>query len=183
MSTLAAQQRDLLALIKDRPVAVQDPYARSLIGSERVALVRTVAVRWRAYQIEAQCRYTSRLLKRLGSFDSRVARYFSEFRSSPHVDELSAEFLREQGRAPEPLVRAVATSELALIRAPLEEFDMVETCWDRNPDLVFRALDRFEELPPREDTQYLLRVAPGSANFLQCWRLSPERAVAAELTG
>jgi hypothetical protein len=172
MSALARQQRELLALVKGRTQAFEDPYVRRVMVSHRLTVVRTIAIRWRMYQIEAQCRYTSRLCKRLGIFESRVERHFSEFDSSPHIDELSAQFLNAQSDAVEPLVRAVAATELALLRARAGQSDVVETRWDRNPDLVFRALENFEQIPPSEDANYLLRIACDLPNFLECLRLS-----------
>ena len=44
-------------------------------------------------QPEAQCRYTTRLLKRFASFDLLVADYFDHNKTSPFVEELSVGFL------------------------------------------------------------------------------------------
>lgn len=171
MSGLGGQQRELLALIKGRSLVCEDPYVRRVEGSHRLAVVRTIATRWRMYQIEAQCRYTSRLLKRLGSFEARVARHFSKFDCSPQIDELSAQFLAAEAAAKEPLVRAVASTELALLRARMGESGVTDTHWDRNPDLVFRALEAFEQMPASEATHYLLRVGRDLPNFLECVRV------------
>ena len=83
MTHLERQQRGLLNLIKNRGVSPDDPYLVHVAGSRELALVREIAVWWRAFQIEGQCRFTSRLLKRYQCFDTVVANYFNNNSTSP----------------------------------------------------------------------------------------------------
>ena len=95
----------LLALIKGRGAPPDDPYLQRVAGSRELAMVREIALWWRTFQLEAQCRFTSRLLKRLGSFQALVAAYFDNNATSPFVEELSLGFLRDATdarRSPSP---------------------------------------------------------------------------------
>jgi len=61
MTQLEQQQRGLLNLIKNRGLPTDDVYLRQIAGSRELAMVREIAVWWRAFQIEDQCHFTSRL--------------------------------------------------------------------------------------------------------------------------
>ncbi len=83
MTQLEAHQRGLLDLIKSRGDPSDDPYLRRVAGSRELAMIREIAVWWRALQLETQCYFTSRLLKRLGCFDELIVTYFKRNATSP----------------------------------------------------------------------------------------------------
>ena len=131
MTGLELQQRGLLALIKGRGAPPGDPYLQRMAGSRELAMIREIALWWRTFQLEAQCRFTSRLLKRLGTFPSLVAAYFDKNATSPFVEELSLGFLRTLRTHDDPLVRAVSQFEsgfckrAAAAMSPLKSFGTV----------------------------------------------------------
>jgi hypothetical protein len=171
MSTLELQQRGLLALIKNRSGVPDDPYLRLVAQSRGLVMMRGIALWWRAFALEAQCRLTTRLLKRLGCFDALVASYFDHNPTSPFVEELSADFLDALQDHADPLVRAVARFEQALLALRAGSADTFEILWDRDPERVAQALATGGELPPPEpDSRYRLRVAGNLPGMMACER-------------
>ena len=161
MTLLERHQRGVLALIKNRDIPISDSYLERVAGSPGLAMLREIAIWWRALQLEAQCRFTSRLLKRLSRFDEMVLAYFNNNPSSPFIEELSRDFLDWLKSDRESLVRAVSQFELAFIQARAGASNSVEIEWDRHPDLVILALDTGSELPA-EDTQFTYQMQVGS---------------------
>src|SRR4029077_19610877 len=93
MNALERQQRGLLALLKNRGGIPDDPYLARVANSRELAMMRGITLWWRTLTLQMQCRFTPRLLKRLGCFDALVAGYFDRNAASPFVEELSAGFL------------------------------------------------------------------------------------------
>jgi hypothetical protein len=171
MMTLEAQQRGLLDLVKNRVASPTDPYLRRVEGSTQLAMVREIALWWRLFALEAQCRFTSRLLKRCGLFREVVAFYFDNNPTSTFVEELSLDFLDSLRAHPDPLLRAVSQSERALLQCKAGFGDPVEVLWDRHPDRVFQALETGSELPPAEaDSIYRLRIDRDLRGMVACTR-------------
>ncbi|MFZ0518349.1 MAG: hypothetical protein WBG23_11105 [Acidobacteriaceae bacterium] len=171
MMTLEAQQRGLLDLIKNRGASPADPYLRQVEGSPQLAMVREIALWWRMFALEAQCRFTSRLLQRSGVFQKTVAMYFDNHPTSPFVEELSSDFLHSLRAHPDPLLRAVSQSERALLQCKAGSNDAVEIIWDRHPDRVFQALEDGSELPPVEaEGIYRLRIDRELRGLVACIR-------------
>jgi hypothetical protein len=160
MTQLERQQRGLLALIKNQDVIIDDPYLGEVAGSLGLAMLREIAIWWRALQLEAQCRFTSRLLKRLGCFDAMVSTYFNCHPTSPFIEELSRSFLCSLHPHPDPLIRSVSQFEWAFMQARTGSAKSFEVPWDRHPDLVIVALDTGSELPA-EDGEYRYRMRIG----------------------
>lgn len=150
MTSLEQQQRGLLAIIKHRPVATDaDPWLARVEGSREAALLSEIALWWRRFQIESQCRYTSRLLKRLGCYEAEVQRYFESNATSPYIEKMTTCFLRSLNKHPNALVKSVARFELACLNLD-ESVKRSRIIWDRNPDLTFRALEQRTDLPEAE---------------------------------
>jgi hypothetical protein len=172
MLTLEQQQRGLLALIRHRPTPVDlnsDPWLEEVASSAGLKMVHAIALWWQRFQIEWQCRYTSRMMKRLGCFDSYLADYFRE-RSAPRsIEELSVQFLASLEDHDDPILRAVARLELACIQSNREQTTTIY--WDRNPNQVMDALDRFAELPaPEPNVRYILRMGADLPGGVTCKR-------------
>jgi len=171
MLTLEAHQRGLLDLVKKRGASPVDPYLRQVEGSPQLAMVREIALWWRVFALEAQCRFTSRLLKRLGIFHETVAFYFDNNPTSPFVEELSVDFLHSLGAHRDPLLRAVSQSERALLECKAGCGSAVEILWDRHPDRVFQALENGSQLPPAEPrVVYRLRIDLNLPGWVACSR-------------
>jgi hypothetical protein len=171
MTPLELQQRGLLALIKGREASADDAYLRCVAGSPELALVREIALWWRAFQLTAQCRFTSRLLKRLGCFDALVAAYFNDNPTSPFIEELGRHFLASLGMHSDPLVRSVAQFERAFLDARAGSPQSFEVLWDRHPDFVIRALEEGAELPaPEPEFCYRMQIARRLPGMFLCTR-------------
>jgi hypothetical protein len=171
MNQLEAQQRGLLDLIKGRGPTPDDPYLQMVEGSRELAMMREIAIWWRKYQLEAQCRLTSRLLKRLNCFEGLVTTYFNNHATSPFVEELSHGFLNFLNGHDDGLVRTVARFEDALLQIRSGSAATFEVLWDRHPDHVFLALENGSELPaPENDCQYRMLLAADLPQMVSCTR-------------
>lgn len=171
MKELERQQRGLLDLVKGRGASPQDPYLKRVNGSRELAMVREIAIWWRTFQLESQCRLTSRLLKRLNCFDGLVAEYFNNNATSPFVEELSLGFLDFLMKHDDELVRTVAQFERTVLLIRSGVGGVFEFIWDRHPDAVFLALANGSELPaPETDYFYRMRIASNQAEAVSCTR-------------
>jgi hypothetical protein len=160
MTQLELQQRGLLDLIKGRGSPPAEPYLRSVASSKGLCMIREIAVWWRAFQIETQCYFTSRLLKSYVRFDSLITAYFRGNATSPFVEELSRGFLLWLQADKDSLVRSVTQFEYAFLEVRGKSDMVFEVLWDRNPDEVFQALEERRELPKR-DSKYAYRMRVG----------------------
>lgn len=173
MTPLELQQRGLLDLVKNRGAPPDDPYLRRVAGSRGLAMVREIAVWWRAFQLEGQCRFTSRLLKRMACFDALVTKYFNNNATSPFIEELGHDFLNSLRMHDDRLIRAVSQFEYAFLEVRAGSAETFEIVWDRHPDFVFLALSNGSELPPSEPgSQYRMRVARDLPRKIACTRES-----------
>jgi hypothetical protein len=171
MTQLERQQRGLLALIKNRSAPLDDPYLQRVADSDGLAMIREIAIWWRALQLEAQCRFTSRLLKHLGCFENVVLTYFNNNLTSPFIEELSRDFLLHLQNSADPLIRALSQFEWALLQVLAGSSESFEVLWDRHPDVVFLALDKGDELPAHDCVyRYRTRIARDIPFFVSCTR-------------
>jgi hypothetical protein len=186
MLSLEQQQRSLFTFFRQRPADHSpNPGRGPAIGSgasnnapsPRLQVIHDVALWWQRMQIEWHCRYTSRLMKRLGCFDEYVAAHFREYPTPPSMEEMSAQFLASLKNHEDPVLRAVARLELACIRpfdsrTPSASWTSTTTIyWDRNPNQVMDALDQHVKLPePEPRVRYILRMGSGLPNGVSCIR-------------
>ncbi|WP_263353048.1 hypothetical protein [Acidicapsa acidisoli] len=140
-------------------------------------MTQSVSLWWRRMQLERRCRYTARLMKRLGCFDDSVAAHLREYPAPPSVDEMCAHFLSSLKNHRDPVLRAVSALELACIWpvdpfAPFGARPRTTTIyWDRNPNQVMDALDRSASLPdPEPRVRYVLRMGSDTPNGVTCVR-------------
>jgi hypothetical protein len=183
MLTLEQQQRGLSGLILHRPVhgsaqcpsdpshLQSDPWLRSAASSPGLKMIHAIALWWQRFQIEWTCRYTSRLMKRLDCFEPYLESHFRENPNPPSIERISAQFLNSLQDHPDPLLRAVARLELVCIQSRIARARITTIYWDRNPNLVMDALDRFGDLPkPEPGIRYVLRLGATLPNGVTCVR-------------
>ena len=169
VTKLETQQRGLLALIKGRSTPAEDGYLAQVTGSQELAMVREIALWWRAFQLEVKCPFSARLLKRLGRFEALVAAYFDKNATSPFVEELSRDFLALLSVDEDPLVRIVSLFEHALLEARDGSSGVFEVVWDRHPDCFFRALNQGGDIPSAETGRlYRMRIAGDLPHMVAC---------------
>lgn len=179
MLTIAQQQESLRDLLRGRPVNTQgDPWLAEVATSKGLRIMQATISWWLRFQIEFQCRYTSRLLKRRNCFEHCIDACFGESAAPPSIEELSMAFLRSLENHEDPLTRAVASFELACIARPPRNDEPAIIEWDRNPAEVIVALDACTELPPEEPgCRYVLRIDGDLRGGMSCVR--EEQAVEA----
>jgi hypothetical protein len=178
MSSLGQQQRTVFETIGYRPAAGN--LSAPTNGEARLpgpGLFPDVALWWLRLQIERQCRYTSRWMKRLGGFDASTAALLRARPAPLSIEEMSVQFLSALKNHKDPVLRAVAALELACIR-PVDPFTAsgarartITIYWDRDPNQVMDALDRNVRLPDSEPRmRYVLRLGPGVPETVSCVR-------------
>jgi hypothetical protein len=134
-------------------------------------MVREIALWWRIAQVEAQCPFTARLLRRLDLLEAATTDYFCQNATSSFVEELSRDFLRAQRAHEDPIVRAVSQFEYGLIEAKAGSAETFEVRWDRHPSNVLTALENGWALPPREfGWIYRMRIARDAPDLVTCIR-------------
>lgn len=179
MTSLERQQRGVLALLKQRPaIQAEDRWLESVSVSREIGMLREIALWWRRYQIEAQCRYTSRLLKRLGCFEDEAAKYFRASATSPYIEELALDFLQSLANHPDPLIRSVAAFESACLKLRAGILGDCQIVWDRDPSLTMAALDKSDPIPASEPgIAYVMKIDKGIASPISCeWKRVPAEA-------
>jgi hypothetical protein len=148
-----------------------DPWLASVICSRGLLILHQAALWWQHFQIESSCRYTSRLMKRLGCFESYLTAHFTTYPAAPAIEDLTAQFLTLLAEHENPLLRAVAQFELFCVGSAEATSGAVTIVWDRDPEAVMVALDRFQPLPePAADARYHLHLS--SNNPAYCIRES-----------
>jgi len=170
MTSLPTHQRTLLKLIKGRTNdCVEDLYLSAVAHSRELAVIREIAVWWRAFQIQTCCPLTSKLLQRLDMFDRTVELFFSNTATSPFVEQLSADFLQYLLNDAHPLVPELASFEFAVQRAKSGDEQERFVTWDRNPYGVLYAITNGNPLPDAEPGRtYLTRISAELPNLVEC---------------
>jgi hypothetical protein len=179
VNSLEYHQKGLLDLIKGRSPDKSDPYLERVAHCRELAMLREIAVWWRKLHLASQCRFTARLLKRLGVFDTLVSQYFDDNATSPYIEELSLGFLSTLGTHTDAMVRAVSQFEWAFHKVRARSVDLYEVCWDRHPAAFLCALAGDGELPAREDgVLYRMKIGGDIPGLFECVRESELDAVA-----
>ena len=165
------QQRGLLDLVKGRGAPPDDTYLKRVARSRELAMVRSIARWWRAYTLERQCPFTSKLLRREERFDRLVADYFDANATSPFAEEVGLDFLRRLEATEAPLTRAVARFDRALLELRMGSGDDADLRWDRHPGDLFTAIESGGALPPVEvGSVYRMRVLGPAPGRIECVR-------------
>jgi hypothetical protein len=183
MLTLRQQQQSLRRILTGAPageasVPVEtDPWLIEVRNSPGLAMTREIASWWQRFQIASQCIYTSRLMKRMGCYESYIEDHFSRNPTPPAIEELALQFLSSLASHPDLLLRAVSIFELECL-VPTTSHDIpLAIVWDRNPSQALDALTRGTELPIAEHTaRYILTIGPPSSSAprqVSCTQLTP----------
>ena len=145
---LVDEQRALAALIAGEEVAQDDAHVRAVARSVGLDVLRWTALSWRTLNVERGCPLTSALLRLRGRLEEAVAGFAAGRSVTPYADELGPAFLRfVAAEDPDPLVRATAALEEALV-ARMRGADAVRTvAWPQDPWPVLRALLAGEDPP------------------------------------
>jgi hypothetical protein len=168
MLTLREQQQSLRRILTGPPSCEPqtdrlhaDPWLTEVRQSPGLAMTREIASWWLRFQIESQCIYTSRLMKRMRCYETSLDDYFSRNPTPPAIEELSRQFLSSLASYPDPLVRAVAAFELECLIPSATAHIPVAIVWDRNPQHALEALTSGAALPaPDPTTRYILTIGP-----------------------
>jgi hypothetical protein len=185
MLTLLEQQQKLRDILRGRPAGNEtsglgttthdtiesDPWLASVVGSPGLIIMRLTASWWQRFQIESSCRYSSRLMKRLGCFERYLAAHFATHSAPDAIEKLSTQFLASLAKHENPLLCAVAQFELFCVGSAEAPSRDIAIFWDRDPQAVLVALDQFQPLPePVAGVRYRLQLS--STNPTNCTRES-----------
>jgi hypothetical protein len=172
MLSLEQQQLGLLAMLRDRPTELpSDPWLRSVAKSDGLKMIHHIAGWWQRFQIEAQCRYTSRLMKRLDCFEQYVDGYFNIHPTPPSIEELTSQFLSSVAQDNNPLLSSVAHFELACLRLNDEVSRTDTVIWDRDPSQVLLALENSDALPdPEPNVRFVMSLSATLPGSVSCVR-------------
>lgn len=174
MLTLEQQQLAVQALIKRQPLkpssaSAADPWVNAVAKSSGLKMIHRIGSWWQRFQLESQCRYTTRLLKRMNCFESYVDDHFRLHPTPPSVEELSCQFLQTVQHDGDRLLNSVAHFELAcfdLINSPSDTRTII---WDRDPSLVLKALQNFSALPePEPNATYITVLSSMPDGSVKC---------------
>jgi hypothetical protein len=173
MLNLEQQQLGLLAMLRDRPTELpSDPWLQSVAKSDGLKMIHRIAGWWQRFQIEGQCRYTSRLMKRLGCFEQYVEEYFNIHPTPPSIEELTSQFLSSVKQDNDPLLSSVAHFELACLRLNDEISSTDIVTWDRDPSQVLLALENFGTLPsPEPNVRFVMSLSASLPGSVSCVRV------------
>ena len=163
MTNLEEFERGLVEAITGRGAHSASAELRCVPVTGALGVVRETALVWRALQLERQCPFTARLLRRMGCFEAVLVDYFSITAAWPDFEELSRDFLHSLRFDERALIRAVSQFELAALQAKAGRGEVFEILWDRDPDAVLSALQNDTQLPSAEEAGgYRVRMDPKS---------------------
>lgn len=138
---LAAQQRALLALLKDRPVPVgKDPYLDLIRSSRGLTMLQMITAWWRRFDLEQRAPLTSRALAHEGRFEDALTLLGRDADTPAAISALVMRFLEQHIEDADPLIAAVASTERALTLIARGDRSHHEVLWDRDPTPVLNAL-------------------------------------------
>jgi hypothetical protein len=174
--TLREQQQSLRRILTStRTCEIEtDPWLTEVLQSPGLAMTREIASWWLRFQIESQCIYTSRLMKRMSCYATWIDNHFSRNPTPPAIEELTLHFLSSLTSHPDPLLRAVAAFELECLIPASTHHIPVAIVWNRNPHHVLNALNQGTELPESDPSiRYILTIGPpsGTPRQVSCTQL------------
>ena len=138
---LQSYQRSLRRLMTGAAPAADDPpYARALVSSTGLAVVREVIEFWRAHGVERFCVLSAGWLKRRGQFDAAIKRFVATTEFSPDIAEAGQQFLQHLSNDDDALVRALAQFELALHETRLDPTQFRRLDWPCDPRPVLAEI-------------------------------------------
>ncbi|HUP60280.1 MAG TPA: DUF692 family protein [Thermoanaerobaculia bacterium] len=140
--SLREHQRAMRDLIR-RGVVADDPYIASAAKSVGLEVTRDTIRGWLRFRLDRNCRLTSAILRRRGTYEPVFASV-ERAAVSPFIEELSNNFLDAAAACGDPLVTSVASFERALLRG---ERDETTVSWPCDPYAVLGALLQGDEIP------------------------------------
>jgi hypothetical protein len=166
---LQTYQRSLRRLVTSATLADDDPpYARSLVGSNGLAVLREVIEFWRAHGIEQFCVLSAGWLKRHGGFDAAVRRFVAAGEFSPDIAEAGRQFLQHLSDDDDALVRALARFELALHETRLDPSQFRTMDWPCDPGPVLAEILDGQAAPQPEPVPHRVTVSRSLPGGYEC---------------
>jgi len=136
-----------------QPAPGKDAYFNELYHSKNLAIVKEIALWWRAFQMEQNCPLASGYLKRCDTFDAAIEAFYARHNVSPYVEKAAGQFLTFlSGWTDDRATKTLAEFELAYIRAKMGQPGTTTFYWHYNPyELLHYALGG-DQLPDRAAT-------------------------------
>ena len=173
---LALIQHRIKELLKSEwsPGPEDHPYFYDLKASPNLAILKEVAVWWRAFQLEQSCPLTSGYLKRIQRFDDLVEAFYLHQTVSPFIEEATAQFLSFvplQNDLPS-LAPRLCRFESALIKVGKGDTERYVFHWDQDPYDIFHYALGGEELPAKTaGSSFQTIISRDIANYFRVERM------------
>jgi hypothetical protein len=178
-ATLAEEQQALLALIKSRPIpaGADETYIDRVRSSRGLEVVWMVASWWRRYDLERLAPLTTRALTNAHRFDDAVEHLGRDPDLPAGSGATTIHFLQRHVNDADPLIAAVAATELALTRAGAGDQTARTIAWPCDPWPVLDAL--LARRAPREApyTPFTLTVSRSVPGWLLAEKCNRETRV------
>jgi len=175
LSDLAQRQRALLAVLKGRGAQAgpDSAYARQLQASPHAAMLREIICWWRQFLLSRDCRFTAALLKRRGDFAAKLEDFVRATPGSVLIEQQADNFLGYTAGDTDPLVAAMARTELALMRSRRQPGYRAAVMWQHDPAPVFAFVLRglsFEDAAIAGMFRFVAdAAAPGGMQWFECY--------------
>ena len=141
---LKAYQLNIRQLLKGKWNTNQkeDSYFQALHQSNELAIVKEIALWWRAFQMEQNCPLSSGLLKQRQKYNQAIEAFYSNNNVSPYVEAAANQFLQFlEEWSKEDIVRIMIAFEKAYINVKMGSNETYTFYWNINPyDLLHYAL-------------------------------------------
>lgn len=141
---LKAYQLNIRQLLKGErsPNFKEGSYFQALSQSDELAIVKEIALWWRAFQMEQNCPLSSGLLKQRQEYNQAIEAFYSNNNVSPYVEAAARQFLQFlEEWSKEDIVRIMITFEKAYINVKMGSNETYTFYWNTNPyDLLHYAL-------------------------------------------
>jgi hypothetical protein len=136
-------------------------------------MLREIVCWWRQFLLSRDCRFTAALLKRRGDFPAKLEDFVRATPGSALIEQQADDFLDYAAGDTDPLVAAMARTELALMRSRRQPGYRAAVMWQHDPAPVFAFVLRglaFEDAAIAGMFRFVADAAvPGGIQWFECY--------------
>ena len=173
---LAELQKGLCQMLKETyaPTLADADYFQRIYPSRELALVKEIAVWWRALQILNYCPMTSRYLKMNFIFDDWIKAFYAQNNVSPFIEVAGVHFLNFLSKqTDDKILRSLSAFEAALLQVKKGSDKQFVTLWHCQPnELMYRLLkDPQAEIEIWDTPQYQTVVSAQCTYLFEVFKI------------